>query len=51
LEQIIPTLNEDPLEDDQVTQDGGDMDMEIEEKELAKIDMVHLEEDYRKKEL
>jgi hypothetical protein len=51
LEKITPTLVADPLGQDQVTKDCDNMEIELDEKELAEIDLVSLEEAYRKQEL
>ena len=49
LEKITPTLVADPLGQDQVTKDYDNMEIELDEKELAKIHLVSLEERYHEK--
>jgi hypothetical protein len=51
LEQITLHISKVPLEEDQLTEDSGDIDMQLDDRELAKIDMEKLEEAYHKHEL
>jgi len=51
LKHLTRPSNSIQIEEDQLMEYGGDMDMIVDEKEMAEIDLEWLEEAYHKKEL
>jgi hypothetical protein len=51
IEQITLDMGLSPVVEEKILNDGGDMEIELDEKELAGIDLVSLKEAYRKQEL
>jgi len=49
IEKIVPVSGPNPVMEEKGTEDGGDIEIELDEKEIVRIDLVSLEEAYHKK--